>query len=439
MAVAVAVAVTICLASLSGSVSARRPQYYDIPPLDVSDYCHANSSIGGWTKASALNSASYKALLATGATMELRQVQMLVRHGDRTPVVIIPGDQTVWTCKLSALSRPTTGIPAPHTERLYDVVEIENRGVLPGNCTLGQLTEIGANQHMLVGENLRQLYVEDYGFISADFEADEVYVRSTMIPRTIQSIQSELFTLFPNGTGPIPIHTMDTKTENMSPNYDACPKLTSDLYALQNTTAWKDMVAHVANITEQLASAFNLPYPIPADQNTQMYPFYTAVWDTLLTARCHDKTIAGISAELAEEALRAAYWFETNWFFAPSQAKLSIGTFLNEIANRIRDEVAGNSTEPYKMYMYSGQDISVAPLLTTLQVWDRQVPPYASHVVLELWEDTTGSDYYVRILYNGVELEMPSCKGFCPVDTFFSVIAPSNITPAQYAELCAST
>ena len=52
----------------------------------------------------------------------------------------------------------------------------------------------------------------------------------------LAGIQSELFTLFPNGTGPIPIHTMDTKTENMSPNYDACPKLTSDLYALQNTT-----------------------------------------------------------------------------------------------------------------------------------------------------------------------------------------------------------
>ena len=48
-------------------------------------------------------------------------------------------------------------------------------------------------QHMLVGENLRQLYVEDYGFISADFEADEVRFvcnANTVIARACDCPQS---------------------------------------------------------------------------------------------------------------------------------------------------------------------------------------------------------------------------------------------------------
>ena len=49
--------------------------------------------------------------------------------------------------------------------------------MLPGNCSVGQLTTIGFNQHIQNGASLRKAYV-DTGFIPANFDGDEIYLRS---------------------------------------------------------------------------------------------------------------------------------------------------------------------------------------------------------------------------------------------------------------------
>ena len=86
-------------------------------------------------------------------------VQVINRHGDRTPVEPLSADPAVWSCTQNVIApgsqEGTAGsIPAP--TQLYRTLFIENRQSLLGNCTKGQLTSIGHQQTNSLGSTLRQ-------------------------------------------------------------------------------------------------------------------------------------------------------------------------------------------------------------------------------------------------------------------------------------------
>ena len=121
---------------------------------------------------------------------------VFVRHGDRTPAGTLPGNATgvTFDCSYRMATLPVnvpvgtepTSVPAA---RAYPKLYLPGRNVLPGNCMRGQLTSIGAAQHQALGASLRARYVDKLGFLSPQYEASEVYVRATDVPRTQQSAQ----------------------------------------------------------------------------------------------------------------------------------------------------------------------------------------------------------------------------------------------------------
>ena len=48
---------------------------------------------------------------------------------------------------------------------------------LNGNCSVGQLTEPGFNQHLVNGDQLKRGYI-DSGFLGPSISASEIYLRS---------------------------------------------------------------------------------------------------------------------------------------------------------------------------------------------------------------------------------------------------------------------
>ena len=65
-------------------------------------------------------------------------------------------------------------------------------------------------------------------------------------------------------------------------------------------------------------------------------------------------------------------------------ARLSGGNLLNEMQNNMKAKLKGHRTK--KVYVYSAHDDTVAPLLAALNVYNNLAPPYASAIMLELWE-----------------------------------------------------
>ena len=83
--------------------------------------------------------------------------------------------------------------------------------------------------------------------------------------------------------------------------------------------------------------------------------------------------------------------------------------------------------------------LPVIALTDALQVADGRWPPYASMVLLELYEaSSSASGFAIRIIYNGNVLKLPYCSNqtMSDYDEFSSYMA--TITPTNVAKQCAS-
>lgn len=89
--------------------------------------------------------------------------------------------------------------------------------------------------------------------------------------------------------------------------------------------------------------------------------------------------------------------------------KLSMGRMFDSVVQRMRQCADGQFK--HQMYMYSGHDTTIMPLLATLGQDVTTWPPYVSNVVFELWESATSDgkkQQYVKVLVNGKEVELPN-------------------------------
>jgi acid phosphatase len=137
----------------------------------------------------------------------LKQIQLITRHGDRTPISSWKPNNTTskWVCR---------GIIGEDDEQLcehihYELVlgkkipnhlvhikdELDNphdkENLHPQHinkeCYRGQLTTKGKEQMFKIGENLRKIYIEKLNFLNDYYNNEEIFIRSTNIPRTKQS------------------------------------------------------------------------------------------------------------------------------------------------------------------------------------------------------------------------------------------------------------
>ena len=78
------------------------------------------------------------------------------------------------------------------------------------------------------------------------------------------------------------------------------------------------------------------------------------------------------------------------------------------------------------------------PMLVAFQVDDGVWVPYASMILMELYKNSSSSQFSVRIIYNGKVLNLPFCRGaqLCDYDTFSSYMA-SITPPDDYVAFCA--
>ncbi|CAG5131909.1 unnamed protein product, partial [Candidula unifasciata] len=79
--------------------------------------------------------------------------------------------------------------------------------------------------------------------------------------------------------------------------------------------------------------------------------------------------------------------------------KLSIGRLVHTILSHMERYVSENCM--VKLYLFSGHDTSLTPMMEALGIWDFVWPPFAANIIFELYFRERDSHYFVRVLYCG--------------------------------------
>ncbi|CEL91774.1 unnamed protein product [Vitrella brassicaformis CCMP3155] len=114
----------------------------------------------------------------------------------------------------------------------------------------------------------------------------------------------------------------------------------------------------------------------------------------------------------AIEAKKAAHAKEGTYTAVMSKAKKHIAHYSGMTEIKFSE---------LKFLLFSAHDSLLTSILSTLGMWDNKVPPFPSHLLIELWKNKEGR-YIVKIIYNGQERE----KSY---DSFMKLMARTLAAP----------
>ncbi|XP_061698536.1 lysophosphatidic acid phosphatase type 6 [Syngnathoides biaculeatus] len=369
---------------------------------------------------------------------ELKLVQVLFRHGARTPLKSIPDVlQAQWV--------PTLLEPPAHTHIDYVVTDLDGgprppspledsyrKKKLSGGVFAGQLTTLGMQQLFELGEKMRRRYVQEVPFLSPTFCRDEVYVRSTNIVRTIESAKCLLAGLFQQKQKEIvPILTTNAESEILYPNYHGCRLLrTLSGARLQEVVLLPDVAADLKSIRRELGIG-NKP-----DVD------FVLIRDDMVARQAH-----GLPSPPALDTWRSRVEqraVDTMLYcYQPSKREnlqLCVGPLLHMFLLNIEQKLQGSSAEPNrKLFLYSAHDTTLIPCLMALGIFDMKWPPYAADVTLELHQHRRTKEAFVKVSYMGQDQLIPGCSGlYCPLQEFQKVLSAYSLDGDLYRSLCNS-
>ncbi len=307
----------------------------------------------------------------------------LIRHGDRTPIVDISTPPYKWQ-------------EGP-----------------------GQLTSIGKKQEYQLGQEKRQLYINQYHWLPESDQNQKtqemIYVRSSDFERTIVSAQYFLKGLYPQKVGStqnIIIHTVPISKDNLFFGLPGDKKL-----ILQKKYVLTNPVYEKENKALQPYYAFwskNTGFEISTLVDT------IGVGDTLYVRTLHHAPMPpNLSAQDIQTIIGAGNTAIALVYATPQISIPSALPLLNSINQYL--EEASQAHTSLKYVLLSGHDIDILSLMSALGVPLATEPPYASDISILLFE-TEQHQYFVQIEFNDQILSLPACHAQrCPLDKFLNV------------------
>ncbi|KAK1751817.1 histidine phosphatase superfamily [Echria macrotheca] len=448
--------------------------------------------------------------------LELRQVQILMRHGERTPVSarfqntglppFWPYCASVRQMKTAIMAHGGEKGDAPFStlewkRRLETfgrddrpVVAAGPKGEVDDVCDMGSLTDLGRQSTFKLGLRLRHLYVDRLKFLPPVISStDFMYLRSTPIPRALESMQQAFSALYPpsarepDSTGRFPAPVILTRApgdETLFPNDSNCRRFAqlSRAFAQRAADRWNDTEdMHYLN---KLIGKW-----MPPDRPrvaVDSRPRLSGIMDTINATDAH-----GPDTKLPPEFYdaRGRQIMEKiaveEWFDGYKESKeyrtLGIGGLLGDVVERMVGSAEGRGSQ-VRFGLSGCHDTTLAAVLASLGAFETtEWPRFTSHIAIEMFRksDTaaaaTGSwwasmfgkatsaqigrkptpeltlvekkkmdGYYVRLRYNDEPVTIPGCKpngkhlegdeSFCTLAAFKEIV--DKFTPFNWRHQC---
>jgi len=342
----------------------------------------------------------------------LKKVQVLYRHGDRSPLKSYPND--------------------PYN----DETKYWPKGP-------GQLTEIGKDQQYDLGQFLRQRYD---GFMDKEYDMDEIHVLSSDTDRSLMSAEANLAGFYPKklvltkseGQAQrrsinnkldiqlVPIHTVPKQSDKMLKMSAPCPR---------KQEAWSEYLKDSEEYKKILADNREFLDFVGEKAGTPIKTIFslTSVHDPLFCEQQHGLPLPDWANSTVMERIAElrAIGFKFMYGGTTEIKRLKGGPLAKQmISNMEGDAQELGSSKSYKFHMYSAHDDTVAAVMSTMGVFDPQIPSYASTFIVELHQDEKTGKHFVDLFFRNTsaqspfELHIPGCGTPCYLEEMSEVIAP---------------
>ncbi|KAI0902468.1 phosphoglycerate mutase-like protein [Annulohypoxylon nitens] len=373
-------------------------------------------------------------------TLELQLVQILLRHGERSPVsarfqnaglpAFWPYCAAVRQLKSAVLDHSTAQFTTLEWKRRLEtfgpsdepILAAGPAGELDGVCEMGMLTDKGRETTFELGTRLRELYVERLRFLPQVLkDAEGMYLRATPIPRALDSVQEVFTGLYPSHkrAQPFPTPAILTRApgdETLFPNDSNCRRFAalSRAFAQRAADRW--------NGTEEMAYLTKLWGKwMPEDSPrvaVDSRPRLSGIMDTINSTLAHGKETR-LPKEFYDpkgreiiEKIGVEEWF-AGYKESREYRALGIGGLLGDVVGRMvgsaerstadgEYEVAskldstalknGKGATPIRFGLSGCHDTTLAAVLASLGAFEgNKWPPYTSHIAIEMFRKPGGS------------------------------------------------
>ncbi|KAG8216430.1 phosphoglycerate mutase-like protein [Butyriboletus roseoflavus] len=347
--------------------------------------------------------------------LELEQVHVYVRHGERTPVRTRMVDPPAsipeyWQmCSVARRFREAVKLTtAKHREPASEGAwfkrgtEMRDGSTATNLCLLGDLTDIGKESTYNFGVALRKLYVDRLGFLPGRLHNEkQAYFRSTNVPRTIESLEHIVHGLYPqkhcasgvipsilvryvvgrDGPGMITYLCRNKVDENIVSNILSCPQLgLLELRFAQAAAArWN---SRLQTLDERL-SKYIKGKPIRVDGS----PRASGILDTVRSAAAHGiKVPDDFWDPEVVDLIVCPQFSKFNGIKTEQGRRLGMGRLLADVSTKMQTKIEEGDKDPLNLLVYSTHDSTLAALCSTFDIFDEKWPPFTSSVTFELFK-----------------------------------------------------
>ena len=316
----------------------------------------------------------------------------------------------------------------------------------------GELTAVGMRQHYNLGKFLRRIYIEKLKFLTTDYDPNEIYVRSTDYNRTIQSAISQLYGLYPLGSGPmiplnldpiyenppfnknflqkkhhknglpkgfqpVPVHSFPKYEDRvLLPSENNCSIIDFYEEKAKNYSYYQNLTKRFKNVSSEIGKLINL-----TDEEIETLTIHdlNKIYDVLICDLYDDKPLPqNLTDTLWKNLTLISNIYKLYKVSADDDMlKFYVTPFYQEILYSFENKINGTLGD-LKWKMYSAHDTTLAVFMTALNISSYQcideialkgntsslncfpAPEFASNLLIELHQNKKGTKY-VKIRYNG--------------------------------------
>lgn len=355
--------------------------------------------------------------------LELQQVQIVLRHGERTPVSARfknAGLHGTWPYCRAANELKATVLAADGS---LDTLQWKRRmetfgpngtpklaagpgGEIDAVCQPGELTDRGRETTLALGQRIRTLYVNQLGFLPPFLDEQnksKISLRATPIQRALESVQQSFLGLYPSasrspGLLPPAIVQRAMQDETLFPNEGGCKRFAEIAHQFADRSAklWNDS-PEMGYINKKIGKW------MPQESRVvkvDSHPRLSGIMDSVNATLAHgpatklplefydDKVRANIDRICVEE------WF-AGYQESAEYRKLGIGGLIGDLTQRMVEHTANipkeGQDEPLKMSLAGCHDTTIASTLAALGGFEYDKdkwPNFTSSIAFELFKSS---------------------------------------------------